>query len=242
MNLMLPDCSQIHVWKLYIPSFRFKLDRWFEWLSNDERDRAHHFFKPEDRERFILSRGGLRYLLACYLACAPESLIFTYSSYGKPSLLAPDDTLQFNLAHSGTWVVYAVGFQALLGVDIEQITSRTRLDGFRTRLDGLIEYCLTPNEQTTLPITSHTARLEGFFKHWTLKEAHLKAIGLGLSYPMTDVEIAWLPEPRLVIPAKLTEAPTGWTVKLWYPAGGAIAAVCVGQLNSQIVIRPFPVH
>ena len=132
----------------------------------------------------------------------------------------------------GAWVVYAVGFQVLLGVDVEQVNPRTRLD-------GLIERCLTPNEQSTLPITQ-TARLESFLKHWTVKEAHLKAIGLGLSYPMTDIEIAWLPEPELVIPAKIEAPPAKWTVKLWYPADDAIAAVCVGRSASQIVMRSFP--
>ena len=231
MNLTLPAGSHVHIWKLHIPCFRFELDRWFEWLSNDERVRAQRFFKSEDRERFILSRGGLRYLLASYLACTPESLIFAYTSYGKPSLAAPDDSLKFNLAHSGAWVIYAVGFQELLGVDVEQITSKTRLD-------GLIEHCLTPNEQTALP-TSHLEKLESFFKHWTVKEAHLKAIGLGLSYPMTDVEIAWLPEPKLVIPAKINKASAEWTIKLWYLANDAIGAVCVGQSNSQVIIRSF---
>ncbi|MFG6100368.1 4'-phosphopantetheinyl transferase superfamily protein [Leptolyngbyaceae cyanobacterium CCMR0082] len=241
MNLTLPVCSHIHVWQLHIPCFRFELDRWFKWLSNDECERAQRFFRCQDRERFILSRGGLRYLLACYLDCAPKSLVFAYNSYGKPRLAIPDGSLQFNLSHSGEWVVYAIGFKVLLGVDIEQISSRTRLDKFRTRLEGLIEYCLTSNEQITLP-TSHVERLEGFFKYWTLKESHLKAIGLGLSYPMTDIEIAWLPEPKLVIPAKIDQAPVGWTVKLWYPADGAISAMCVGQSKIQVVIRSFPGH
>ena len=122
LHLKLPTPSHIHIWQLHIPCFLSERDRWFEWLSNDERDRAQHFFKSEDRECFILSRGGLRYLLACYLTCAPETLIFTYSSYGKPSLAVPNESLQFNLAHSGMWVIYAIGFQAFLGVDIEQVT------------------------------------------------------------------------------------------------------------------------
>ena len=91
MNLTLPNCSETHIWQLRIPWFRAECDRWFEWLSEDERERAHRFFKPVDRERFILSRGGLRYLLACYLNGEPESLRFAYSAYGKPSLATPED-------------------------------------------------------------------------------------------------------------------------------------------------------
>ena len=232
MPLTLPEQSETHIWQLRIPDFYTDRDRWFAWLSEDERTRAERFFRDEDRDRFILSRGGLRYLLANYLACTPETLVFTYSDYGKPSLLKPQTALSFNLAHSGEWVVYAIGYAPLLGIDVEQITSRTHLD-------GIIQRCLTPQEQTTLP-SSPAEQLKGFLKYWTIKEAHLKAIGLGLSYPMTNVEITWQPEPVLTRPAQTDQIPsTQWTVKLWGPADDAIAAVCIGQTDTIVTMRPF---
>lgn len=233
MSLRLPEASETHVWQLYLPDVCSYLNQSFEWLSADERDRAQRFIRAEDRDRFTLARGGLRYLLAEYLACSPESLCFAYSDYGKPSLTKSYAPLHFNLAHSGQWVVYAVGSQELLGVDVEQIN-------LRTHLDGLIERCLTVNEQANLAKASREP-LRSFFKHWTVKEAHLKAIGLGLSYPMTEVEIDWTPYPKLARPAvveghKLAD----WTVRLWSPAEDAIAAVCVGRSDCAIQIRPFP--
>lgn len=232
MSLTLPDRSETHIWQLRIPDFYTERDRWFAWLSEDEQARAQRFFRDEDRDRFILSRGGLRYLLANYLACAPETLVFTYSHYGKPSLRKPHTTLHFNLAHSGEWVVYAVGYAELLGIDVEQVIPRTHLD-------GIIQRCLTPQEQTTLS-SSPAEQLRGFLNHWTVKEAHLKAIGLGLSYPMTKVQITWQPDPILIRPAQAEQIPsTEWTVKLWHPAADAIAAVCIGQAESCIWIRPF---
>lgn len=234
MSLTLPDHAETHIWQLRIPNFHSERDRWFTWLSEDERTRARRFLRIEDHDRYVLSRGGLRYLLGRYLTRTPETLAFAYSRYGKPSLKMPAADLHFNLAHSGEWVVYAVGQQFLLGIDVEQIVAR----GY---LDSLIERCLTPAEQVNLPQAS-PERLIGFLKHWTVKEAHLKAIGLGLGYPMTDLQIDWHPEPQLVRPAKADTVPvTEWTLKLWYPADDAIAAACVGQAESRFVIRDFPV-
>lgn len=231
--LSLPNGLETHVWQLYLPDFRAKTQQWLAWLSADEHDRAQRFYRSEDRDRFILSRGGLRYLIARYLICSPEAVAFAYSDYGKPSLANPSTALSFNLAHSGKWVVYVFGRCEHVGVDVEQVV-------LRTQLDGLVQRCLTPNEQARLP-QSAPDRLQGFFQYWTIKEAHLKAIGLGLSYPMTEVEVAWQPEPHLVRPAEIpTASITSWAVRLWFPADDAIAAVCVGQTSSKISIRPFP--
>ncbi|NER84749.1 MAG: 4'-phosphopantetheinyl transferase superfamily protein [Leptolyngbya sp. SIO1D8] len=226
----LPDPYDIHLWQLHFPLAQPYIDTWAMWLSADEHDRAQRFRRAVDRDRFILSRGGLRYLLAGYLACSPKALSFAYNVYGKPSL-ADSDGLHFNLAHSQDWVVYGVGHPPFLGVDVEQTIHRQYLD-------GLIQRCLTMEEQVTLSPTA-PARLRGFLQHWTVKEAHLKAIGLGLSYPMTEVQVAWWPEPHLVCPA-VTETPTPWTVKLWHPAEDAIAAVCVGQVDNRFWLRSFP--
>jgi len=207
--------------------------KWSAWLSVDERDRAQRFARATDRDRFRLSRGGLRYLLAQYLNCAPKALAFTYSHYGKPSLLHPATPLQFNLAHSGAWVVYGVSQCRWLGVDVEQLSERPYLE-------ALIQRCLSPSEQVTLPKTL-VARQRAFFDYWTVKEAHLKAIGLGLSYPMSKLEVGWSPRPHLICPAHVpTGSATGWTIAQWQPDDRAIAAVCLGHANGVVARRPFP--
>lgn len=232
--LSLPQIHETHVWQLYLPAFQSFLSPWWEWLSPDEQARAQRFYRVEDRDRFILSRGGLRYLLSRYLACRPETLDFTYSHYGKPSLVA-DAKLSFNLAHSGAWVVYALSWETLVGIDVEQIQPRAYLE-------GLVERCLTPAERQTLAADPQE-RLHHFFQYWTVKEAHLKAIGLGLSYPMTDIQVEWRPYPHLSRAAQ-TEDFVGkrWSLQVWEPAADAIAAVCTEQTANQITIHDFPIH
>ncbi|MBE7381587.1 MAG: 4'-phosphopantetheinyl transferase superfamily protein [Leptolyngbya sp. SIO1E4] len=231
--LPLPSKAETHIWQLPLAWVSTQADNWSLWLSRDEQDRAQRFYRSQDRTRFILCRGGLRYLLARYLGCPPDALAFAYGPHGKPSLVNPPRALHFNLAHTKEWVVYGVGHHEHLGVDVEQIVPRLHLD-------GLIQRCLMPEEQACLS-AAPAERLNDFFRYWTVKEAHLKAIGLGLSYPMTDVQVAWQPAPYLVRPAQTKAgSPHAWTVKLWHPTETAIAAACVGQADSRLSIRFFP--
>jgi 4'-phosphopantetheinyl transferase len=228
--LALPHAQEVHLWQLYWPALQRYQATWWTWLSTDEHDRANHFLRPRDRDRFVMSRGGLRYLLARYLQCSPPALTFAYSPYGKPSMHNSTTDLHFNLAHSGDWVIYGVSRCAWVGVDVEQIAPRAYLE-------ALIRRCLTAAEQATLPEQA-PARLTRFLAYWAAKEAHLKAIGLGLNYPMSQVQIMLEPTPVLTQPADLDGMPvTSWSTHLWSPGPGAIAALCVGESLQQVQKR-----
>jgi 4'-phosphopantetheinyl transferase len=232
--LALPQSNEVHIWQMSLAAVADCCSQWQIWLSPEERDRAQRFRRALDRDRFLCGRGGLRFLLARYLGCAPEVPVFTYGEYGKPELAQPAAGLYFNLAHSGQWVVYGFSWCRVIGVDVEEIAPRTYLE-------DLIRRCLTPQEQMSLPLAA-PERLHRFFQHWTLKEAHLKAVGMGLSYGLDQVQIAWQPQPVLVQGAPVEGQPvTDWTIDVWQPDGTAIAAVCVGQPHHTLTRRPFPV-
>ncbi|MDB9525248.1 4'-phosphopantetheinyl transferase superfamily protein [Oscillatoria sp. CS-180] len=228
--IALPNPQETHLWQLYLPAAKRNRDQWFTWLSEDERDRAQRFFRDVDRDRFVLSRGGLRYLLARYLGDSPQSFTFSYSAYGKPSLPHAYRRIHFNLAHSGAWVVYGFSLCQWIGVDVEEKVERTYLE-------SLIQRCLTTQEKISLE-ESKSTRLTGFLKYWTIKEAHLKALGLGLSYPMTEVQVEFQPEPYLAIAGQIAdETIQTWTIKLWYPDANSVAASCVGGTSRTSAIR-----
>ena len=225
--LPLPDGKTVHVWQLQCSATQAVRSHWQAWLSPDERDRLQKYQRAADRDRFIYSRGGLRYLLASYLRQSPTAIQLGYRAYGRPYLLDEQPRLHFNVAHSGDWVI--VGFSRCrhIGVDVEGLQPRQRLS-------ALIQRCLTPQEQAALPLDP-TAQLTHFLQYWTLKEAHLKALGLGLSYPLQQVQVTVQPQPAIICPVHLPNSSlTDWQVELWQPDPQAIAAVCVGQANSKI--------
>src|SRR3990172_6431880 len=98
-------------------------------LSEEERLRAGRLRSPRNADRFTISRGILRVLLSCYLACKPDQLVFSYGPNGKPELAGIfNKGLSFNISHSGGLVVFAIANGIEVGVDIEEIHSIGDLD------------------------------------------------------------------------------------------------------------------
>lgn len=183
--LKLPQ-GEVHVW--YIPveadaaeSCQRPLEAC---LSLPERQKYSTLTRPAVRQNFLLSRGCLRYLLGYYLDLPPHALVFTFGPYGKPSLSSTthQSTLQFNLSHSEQRIVIALHLQRSLGIDIEHLRPVTQLA-------SLCRRCLTPIEaETMLPLDTEQSSRR-FLQYWTAKEALLKAMGVGLTLPMDQIEV-----------------------------------------------------
>ncbi|MDZ4813853.1 MAG: 4'-phosphopantetheinyl transferase superfamily protein [Pseudomonadota bacterium] len=148
-------------------------------LRADEAARATRFRRPEDRDAFVAARIVVRTLLAGWRGLDPGSIEFQYSTHGKPSLLNAGD-LHFNVAHCGRWVAMAFA-DVPVGVDIEAPLTASRtamaLAGF-----------LAPREREALTRCPESRRSELFIRFWTLKEAYLKARGIGLSVALDSFE------------------------------------------------------
>ena len=95
---------------------------------------------------------------------------------GKPA------NINFNVSHSGEHGLIAVAAEGRLGVDVEERTDRRDLD-------GLIATMLGPHEQAMLRSASSSRKRHLFFEFWAVKEALIKAVGLGLSLDMSRFEL-----------------------------------------------------
>ena len=146
-------------------------------LSADERARAGRFRFEEDRVRSIVARGGLRRILSSYCCVPPRRMEFQTGSYGKPALLKPSTALEFNVSHSGDCVLIGVTSGIPCGVDIERERANTAELAIAERF-----FC--SREVQWLSRTE-----KGFFRLWATKEAINKAVGRGLSIPLSDVDV-----------------------------------------------------
>jgi 4'-phosphopantetheinyl transferase len=192
-SIPLLEPREIHVWQLDIETCGIRPSELQELLVEDELARARRFRFDSDRDRFILSRGVLRKLLGSYIGSAPESLQFSYTEYGRPLLVnAGELELEFNVSHSGGVILWAFSRARRIGVDVE----RVRQD-FSTI--EIAERFFSPAEREVLRYQSPGDRHESFFRCWTRKEAFIKAIGEGLSHPLTQFDVTLSPGD----PAKL---------------------------------------
>ena len=196
-------------------------------LSADENQRAAKFVFPRDRNRFILSHGHVRLILARYLGCDPDQLNFSTNEYGKPELQG--HSLEFNLSHSGDFALLAVSHHHKVGIDVERVRQDTELENLARRFFSGREY----SELMAIPQDQRSA---AFFRCWTLKEAYIKAQGLGLSLPLDSFDVALAPDKQPVLRATRpnpNEAPQ-WSLLSFEVDPEHAGAVAVKSTNPEI--------
>ena len=170
----------VDIWYASLSSTENDLSFYQSLLSTDEIDRTERLHLAHDRHRFISCRALLRILLADTLNAKPASLVFEYSKYGKPVLSGQHATLNFNLSHSETHVLFALSKTHKVGVDIES------LDRSVDSPTLSIRYC-TPVELAALNLLPQDQQRQAFLTCWTRKEALAKGLGLGLHMPFSSV-------------------------------------------------------
>lgn len=177
-------------------------------LDDQEQIRAAAFRFTSDTSRFVARRARLREILSGYTGEAPERLAFAHGAHGKPVLR--DGSLHFSLSHSHGLMMLAVA-EVEVGCDIEWID----LD-----LDWppIAERLFAPAECEALGRLHEDQARRGFFDCWARKEAYVKALGQGLSYPLDAFEVSVDRDARMC-------AEAGWAIADVVPGNGYSGAV-----------------
>lgn len=154
------------------------LERFYESLSDDEKQRAGRFHFDKHRNRFIAGRGTIRQILATRIDCSPHSIRFELNGFGKPALCALESSepLHFNASSSDMLGAIAISADHVLGLDIEKIKYSSSED-----YDRIVKNEFTEDEHNWYKLHDSSQRPRIFFDFWTCKEAYLKALGIGLS-------------------------------------------------------------
>lgn len=215
--------SEVHVWLVALDRWDDRVSSLSRLLSGDEWSRARRFYFEADRHRFIIKRGCLRKLLSLYLGIAPGQIRFSYGPHGKPYLsreLHRSD-LHFSLSHSHGLAIYAIIRSRRIGIDLEVFRELPDL--------AHMAACFFCSEESAhLRQLSPNLQVQRFFHWWTLKEAYLKAMGTGLTYPLNRLRISLDPAgpPRLLeIDSPLTSPQ--WSLRLLSPTGNSVAALAL---------------
>ncbi len=192
-------------------------------LSEPERQHLSACTHPAVADRYLFSRATLRSLLGACLERDPAGLNIDVAAGGKPFLdeACGGARLQFNLSHSGSWLLVALAGGRAVGADIED-------DRPRPRMMQIAERFYHQAERRMLLSVSEPERQALFLRCWTLKEAHAKALGVGLRMDLSETDYSDLLNPS---------APTRWRGRKgeWWvlplPAlQGAIATVFAESL------------
>ena len=211
-----------------------------DFLDAEERRRRDRFLFTRDRDSFALSHGLLRRILSSYLDVDPAAWRYSWNDWGKPRLAGPAAaaSLHFNLSHTRGGALIGVSRSLEIGVDIEA----TQRDA--SCLD-LADRYFSPGEVAALRQLPEVRQRDRFFELWTLKEAYIKARGMGLAIPLDQFSFAFPTAydasgevvPSISFTPPLDDDPQKWRF-VERPIGAtfrAAAAVCRPQ-DQQVTI------
>lgn len=180
--------------------------RYLALLSEAERKQHDRFRFDDDRHTYLVAHALVRTTLGGMLGEPPEQLAFEIGEHGKPELKHEAHAdVRFNLSHTRGLVACGVTRSDDIGIDVEQIDRKLEID----TLAGSV---LSEDERAALVPLVGSARRERFFRHWTLKEAYVKAVGRGIALPLRSlhVEIAAAQAPQLVFRPPFEDDAAAW--------------------------------
>uniref|UniRef100_A0A7H0ZVK3 holo-[acyl-carrier-protein] synthase n=2 Tax=unclassified Aurantiochytrium TaxID=1547518 RepID=A0A7H0ZVK3_9STRA len=208
--------GQVTAWALNVEKWQpdeATVQALLETVQPEERTRIEKFRFDVDRRRALAGRVMIRNLIAKEFAVQNADIELARSDKGKPELVKPNPgKFSFNLSHHGSWVVLVSHKSRVIGVDVVKYEhprgSRSLEDFFTT-----MSKSFTPEEWAYIRNGDETGDLLGdehlkrFYKEWSLKEAYIKAIGVGIGFGLQRASF----EPReddtaqLVLDGKVNE-------------------------------------
>lgn len=174
--------NEVHLW--YVRDDKINdndlLVKYHGFLSEEERVQQKRFHFEKHRHQYLVTRALVRSVLSLYVdAIPPEAWQFEKNNYNKPYIknFPLPFTLNFNLSHTEKMVVLAVALNRDIGVDVEFLERQNTGLDIAKRYFSKTEF----QDLCAAPIEQQKSR---FFDLWTLKEAYIKACGMGLAIPL----------------------------------------------------------
>lgn len=142
-------------------------------LPETLQQKINRYRRWQDQHASLLSYSLLRKVLI--LHGYPQDCLtqLQQEPHGRPFI---DNTIDFNISHSGEYVVCAIASHIRLGIDVEFIRPIEVIDFKNYMTDYQWQDIMQP-----------TISLDKFFDYWTIKESVMKADGRGLLIPLKDI-------------------------------------------------------
>lgn len=196
--------------------------RMYAMLSSQEREAIGRLRRPADRMMRTASRLLLRFVLGNRYGISPSSVPLVASAAGAPILNHPLlSRTSFSVARPPGMVIAIFSDGRQVGVDLETPDRMRRVIGdqgsWRTAAEAACDRCLSKAEHDMASL-----------RRWTLKEAYLKARGVGLllAPDLIGFDLAKGRAMLSVAPA-IERRPQDWRFVYIDPAPGFTGAIAL---------------
>ncbi|PBJ08948.1 4'-phosphopantetheinyl transferase superfamily protein [Flavobacterium sp. ACN6] len=223
------DTDEIIIYTIYLPDFIDLKSDLSQFLTSKELKKAQRFFKELDRNRFIIYRSILKFILAAHTKLNVKNIYLDYHFNKKP-YLASHPWLYFNVSHSEDYAAIAVS-RKNVGLDIEYMS---RDFNFTSLLPDVFD------DNQVLEIQNAVDKKHAFYTSWTRKEAFVKALGKGI-----DEDFKYIPslDGQHSIDFHLTKNSKNWQVYSFNLTDhylGAVAAEALSTIPRKILLYTVP--
>ena len=226
----------IHLWLSFYDDIREERlhAAYRELLSSAEIEQEKRFYFDRDRRRYLVTRALLRTVLSNYAAVDPRDWAFSTNAYGRPGIAsdqAKDACLSFNISHTHSLIVLGVTRRCAIGVDVEKTCSREAPI-------NIAERYFAPQEVAELAANPPDRQQHRFFEYWTLKEAYIKARGLGLSLPLDRFGFHYPhgDAVEMTIDPELHDHPARWQFWQARLAPAYLIAICAERNGAEVPV------
>jgi 4'-phosphopantetheinyl transferase len=224
------------LWYWHPPVFAEPLRvRALTFLSPDEEARYARYLVPAASQTFLAARVLVRSLLSAYASLPPSAWRFETNRWGRPYIAnaeAPHDLL-FNLSHKPGAVTCLIGCGRDLGIDVEHCANRSHL------LDIAFRF-FSPSETAALLALPEGRRIHRFYELWTLKEAYIKARGIGLSLGLSNFSFTPAGDTAMVrFEPGFEDEPETWDFRLFRIVEDHLIATAVRHSAAPLEIETF---
>lgn len=195
-------------------------------LPEKEQQKLERYRFDNHKKRYLVGRALIRSILSRCTGVPPDLIIFAREAHGRPYLkhCGQKPPLQFNLSYTEGLVAFALVSEKRVGIDVEYISAEFDFLEIADKHFSASEI----KELTQLPLPLLKDR---FYQYWTLKEAYLKARGLGLNAPLDKVSFALGNNNSVRMNrTSITMTDDGdWHLRIVKPGPEHTAAICVSQ-------------
>jgi 4'-phosphopantetheinyl transferase len=184
-----------------------RLDAYRRLMDVSEQARHDRLVREDGRISFVITRALVRTLLSRFVDVPAANWTFTMNEHGRPEAanLPPGaPPLRFNISHTDGLVACAITVERDIGVDVENIERPVEHD--------IAGRFFAPREVSDLRALPPDRQRVVFFDYWTLKEAYIKARGLGLTLPLHHFafDLTRGGDPVITFDGTIDDDPASW--------------------------------
>jgi 4'-phosphopantetheinyl transferase len=229
--------SEVHVWYNLADeeSVTGQLDAFENVLSAEEFSKYRAIKHPKSQQSYLTAHAMLRSVLSKYVDRPAVEWQFTRGEHGKPLLCLTDGLpdIRFNLTHTDGLTACVVSLQGDCGIDVERHDTVHRFKAVSQRMFA---------DEECRFLLDHDFDAAMFYRLWTLREAYVKALGLGLIGSTKDFyfQLDRKLESARLVHRKQSKEDERWSFKLFEPVPGYQLSVALdASLDARVRLSRF---